>query len=142
MKIVDRKKKVRLSRKMFVDLCVMVFRDGRFVTEDVDTVKGILSGDILYDAGVQGRMVPNAEAVNDVSVEVLHGIEQAMSYFCDKYGVVKGFIIGELFFRKQGDPAELLTYADALERMFTRVARTRASFYRWFVDVCLKERAS
>jgi hypothetical protein len=113
---------------------------GRFVSEDVDTVRDILNGESLYDAGIQGRLIPHSDDVPKVSDEVLCGIEQTMSYFCDKYGVIKGFILGELFFRKQGDPAELLAYADNLDRLFTRVARVRAAFYRWFVEVLLKER--
>jgi len=141
MKIVDRKKRVRLTRQKFLDLCVLVFTKGRFVSEDVDVVRDILSGEALYDAGVQGRMVPHSDEVAQVPEEVLRGIEGAMSYFCDKYGPVKGFILGELFFRKQGDPAELIDYAGNLEHLYTRAGRVRSAFYRWFVDVLLKQRA-
>ena len=140
MKIISRKARMHLSRQKFLDLCVLVFVQGRFVSEDVDAVRDILAGEAIYDAGVQGRMVPHSDAVPRVSEEILRGIESAMSYFCDRYGPVKGFILGELFFRKQGDPAELLEYADNLERLFTRIGRVRAAFYRWFVDDLLKRR--
>jgi hypothetical protein len=87
-------------------------------------------------------MIPHSDAVPRVSDEILRGIEGAMSYFCDRYGTVKGFILGELFFRKQGDPAELLEYADNLDRLFTRIARVRAAYYRWFVQELLKGRSA
>lgn len=135
MKIVETRQKVHLSTRRFLDYAYMIFHQGRFLTEEVNVISAILTGDALYEARVRGTMVPNNTIAQiNISREQLTGVASAMSYFCDKYGVLKGFILGELYFRKGETVDGIRNYARVLVNLGGRLALKRAEFYLWFAD--------
>lgn len=139
MRIIDTQIKHHLSTQKFLDYSFMIFREGRFLQDEVKLVKELLNGEALYDSKVKGKMVPNAEDVANVGFEQLQGLAQVMSYFCDKYGPVKGFVLGELFFRKGSSDQDLLDYSRVLDDFGDRNAVLRSSFYQWFINDYLQK---
>lgn len=139
MRIVDTQIKQHLSTQKFLDYSYMIFREGRFLHDEVKLSKELLNGEALYDSRVKGRMVPNTADVANVGLEQLQGLAQVMSYFCDKYGPIKGFILGELFFRKGSSDQDLLEYAGVLEDFGDKNAILRSNFYKWFINDYLEK---
>lgn len=133
MRIIDTQKKIHLSTQKFLDYSYMIFREGRFLHEEVKLAKELLNGEALYDSRVKGKMVPNSAHTVNVGFEQLQGLAQVMSYFCDRYGPLKGFILGELFFRKGSSEQDLLDYANVLDDFGDRNAVLRSKFYKWFI---------
>lgn len=139
MRIVDTQIKMHLSSQKFLDYAHMIFEQGRFISDEVKLVKELLNGEALYDFRVKGRMMPNTDEDLDIAEEHLKGVAQVMSYFCDKYGVLKGFILGELFFRKDGSRDDLLKYASVLKGFGGKNAAMRSAFYFWFINEYLQK---
>jgi len=135
MRIIAQRRKQHLSTKAFLELVDLLVLKKEFVAEDVAVIYQLLQGTALYDMRIKGEMVPNSEQPSSgVSREQLRGLTQAMSYFCEKYGVVKGFILGELYFRRDLSPEGLRRYAEVLSRFGGRNARVRSQFFLWLSE--------
>ena len=134
MQIIEQRKKVHLSTKDFLELIDLLVIKKEFLAEDVKIIHDLLNGNAMYDMKIKGEMVPNQETTPQISQEQLQGVSQSMSYFCDKYGNIKGFILGELYFRKDLTLEGLRSYAVVLRRMGGRNAICRSRFLFWLVD--------
>jgi hypothetical protein len=140
MQIIAQRRKFHLPRAAFLGLVDSLVLRSEFVSEDVEIVHQLLAGEAIYDMRTQGEMVPNGTvSAENVNEEQLEGAAAAMSYFCDKYGIVKGFILGELYFRGDLSRGALRSYAVVLRRMGDRLARVRSDFLFWLTDVHYKD---
>jgi hypothetical protein len=132
MRILEQRRKRHLSMSEFLELVDMLILKKEFLAEDVRIIYQLLQGTALYDMRIKGEMIPNSERpVRQVSREQLEGVAQSMSYFCDKYGVIKGFILGELYFRRDLSAEGLRRYAEVLSKMDGRNTQVRSRFFYW-----------